>query len=201
MKNRLNSPPIGLSETRRTPTLSRTRWYTKWMPSSTRAPVSPRHLLHQELDPMILIARKMIVLFWRYMTPFPSPTRFPRPRFQLIRKVRWWRMPFRLSPRNRPLPELLAPSVPKTPVPVPRWPPTTRRLRVQSLPVPGEDLEAYRPPPGKIPSWLNSLDPYIFVLSYFSLLIFLTCSQRWARAKPERAWQDSTASQDFQFHS
>jgi hypothetical protein len=64
---------------------------TRWTPPATRALVSPQHFLHQELGPMIPAARKMIVLYLRYLTQFPSPMCFPQRRFQLIRIVRWWR--------------------------------------------------------------------------------------------------------------
>ena len=69
---RLLSPLTARRRTRKIRTLSRTHLGTRWIPPATRAPVSPRHPLHQDLEPMIPAARKMIVLYLRYLTQFPS---------------------------------------------------------------------------------------------------------------------------------
>ena len=90
-RRRLLSSLTARRRTRRIRTLSRTHLGTRWTPPATRAPVSPQHPLHQDLEPMIPAARKMIVLYLRYLTQFPSLMRFPQRRFQLIRIVRWRR--------------------------------------------------------------------------------------------------------------
>jgi hypothetical protein len=108
-----------IKRTKRIRTLSRTHLGTRWTPPTTRAPVSPHHLLHQEIEPLIPATRTMIVLHLRYLTHFPSHMRYSRRRFQLIRIVRWWRIQCHSPPSlgllrplalGRPQPAALVPA-------------------------------------------------------------------------------------------